>query len=629
MIGNTYSCTLCHNESAYYISFSYRELTFIGPSCLGNYLANSSKSHFLIKITEVNKVWPDQPSLLKYLNSTLKLHTESLLDSLCYLNSPQNQTSPVQLTSQYILTQSLTSNLLVSQKRSNSSAVNDSERYLYYATYSNNFLIYDVFKKSVKCIDMSNDGNRYFKNSMQLVGEYVFSMSEAYIEFKVRSEADIFHRSGRRLPKLPYQFLNKNGFALCYHRGYMYLFGGKDYSTYRNTNERLNLALNTSQKLPGMRFKRAMLSCVAIGNKIYLFRGSSKSIDLFNTYTLTFKEVQILNEEPLECHGIAFKIENMVYLITKSYIQIYNTKLFKLGQISLASQIYHSPAYSTIYHSNHLYYFNPLTRKIQSQSLSYSQSNPVLDSEDRNLRWIYIYDVSRGVLRADVKSKIVEKVIEDAGKSVNSVCSLPSGEAFILLDPNDTCMLINCSYNSIYLPGFNKRSDTCSSLYHDGNIYVFAYDLRSHLYMVSLDLETKTWSNLLEKRDLKKRYCASYVGIGDKIYILGGGNAEVDMYHITTNSYTAYIYKLSSSNAVSMVIGDEIYVIQKNTYQIFDINFELIKEGESRCPKYEVYSKYNVAFYEGKLYFINEETWLLEYFDIRNQERRAEAIQFL
>ncbi len=63
-----------------------------------------------------------------------------------------------------------------------------------------------------------------------------------------------------------------------------------------------------------------------------------------------------------------------------------------------------------------------------------------------------------------------------------------------------------------------------------------------------------------------KRRFPSCVGIGRKIYIIGGGYISIDVYDIASISYHDDIYQLDHRYAVAKFYDDRVHLISRNTY---------------------------------------------------------------
>lgn len=76
-----------------------------------------------------------------------------------------------------------------------------------------------------------------------------------------------------------------------------------------------------------MNYERSRLNPLIIKDIIYLFSGSERNVYALNTMALSFETVEFENAEECSCKAIACLIENRVYLIATTYIQIYDTSL--------------------------------------------------------------------------------------------------------------------------------------------------------------------------------------------------------------------------------------------------------------------------------------------------------------
>jgi hypothetical protein len=52
-----------------------------------------------------------------------------------------------------------------------------------------------------------------------------------------------------------------------------------------------------------------------------------------------------------------------------------------------------------------------------------------------------------------------------------------------------------------------------------------------------------------------------------------------------------------------------------------------IERGMSNCDDYDVTPASNISFYDGRIYFYNEVSTCIEYYDVKTHVRGAEAIR--
>jgi hypothetical protein len=127
--------------------------------------------------------------------------------------------------------------------------------------------------------------------------------------------------------------------------------------------------------------------------------------------------------------------------------------------------------------------------------------------------------------------------------------------------------------------------------------------------------------------ECKSRFRANCVGIGSKIYIIGGVADPIDVYDIEENSYSSTQVTVGSRFAVAIVVEERIYLIHENRYKVLNRDFEVIEEGISSQSKYEILLISNVCYYEGKVYFFDSNAGVIDSFDVRSNKREARPIQ--
>ncbi len=109
------------------------------------------------------------------------------------------------------------------------------------------------------------------------------------------------------------------------------MFGGRKFSTPLKSAYRYHFDGDYWKKLPNMNFGREMISPVLVGDEIYLFAGSFSKIDVFHTRRVSYRIARFENSERLNSSlSVASLYDDKIYLITQSYIQVYDKNLEKL-----------------------------------------------------------------------------------------------------------------------------------------------------------------------------------------------------------------------------------------------------------------------------------------------------------
>lgn len=637
MTESDFICSLCYSEAATVGCICHRDLKLIGSHCLATHISHSHISHYVIGLPLAFNLLSNPGDLAKYLSGTLnsRADTKSRNASMSKLSDEDLSSLTVQSISKpdssndlpLRIGESLVTDFQISLKNEIQLDRWHSGRYLYYTTeiHRNKLFKYDAVKNSIDCIEIQIGTTNLIP----------IEIRDVLLNFKAPGVYDFFklNPATRRFHLLSSDTIIRNYSRFLYHEDCFYFFGRFINDIPFTNAERFNFATNRLEKLRNMKYARRDLTCLGVGNRIYLFNGPSKNIEVFNTETLRYEEIEFDNSETVEGIACPLKTVDKIYLITKSYVQIYDLQFTKLHQVPSLHNVKPIIIANYIVHQNKLYYTNGIFN-IAKFDLSYSDTHTELRySNHYNRRNLYIPYGSKSSVVIDLKYKTAKLIkVNSALNNPGSYCELPNG--YLLLSYEDSWVLYNLALNSyeIYrypLEHLDLTQDQQEFIpncliYHSNYAYGFADKC-----VLKFDLEHKSCSKVLDIWNSSWRYRPCCLSIGNQIYILGGYVAEIDMFDTNTNTYHTNILPLKSKHVIAKVIDDRIYVLYGNCYQIYNKNLELIQEGTSNCADKVISSLSAVGYYDYRIYFFNKSSGFMEYHDIRTHERGVEVIEFL
>jgi hypothetical protein len=498
------------------------------------------------------------------------------------------------------------------------SIVSEIRRYIYTPLTSRKSLMqYDILFNKVKVIDITTMSRDFSTtSSCELPDGDVFLAGFLDLSF----EAYIFKIATQKIITLPRLFFPRCMITLFYYRDYVYAFGGKNH----NKPERYSLLNNSWETLPRMKYKRESLSCIGIDDKIYLFCGGYINIEIFDTITLQFTEINIDNSDTYSSESaVACRVEDKVYLLTDSLIQVYDTALNKLTQYSNTYKYQHFTINNIIYYSNSIYYYNYHTLTIEKIDISLPILEPKIYSHNPN-RYIYrTRDQSKEIYSIDLEDSTIQTFNLSTPLNRNfigtSLCVINTGEVILAGFKNPVsakCYLFSPKSNSCHRIGDLKTPRYFITLiYHDQSIYAFG-GRGSGKIMTNkaekIDVISKnSWSTLSEM--IKRRSVPSCIGVNDKIYIMGGSDSSIEIYNINTNSYQLSHISLESNYVVSVMVDDQIHIIGDKRDMILSDNLEIISNLQDKYEQDDFnFTLGNIVCYEGKIYFYNQGRKILE-----------------
>lgn len=426
--------------------------------------------------------------------------------------------------------------------------------------------------------------------------------------------------------------------SLYYYDGFVYAFGGKDdEDNWVMKCERLNLEENRWEMLPELMHSEDIVSCVGVDKNIYLFCGSNRMIDIFNIETLRFDEMKIENSETVDCCGLSYLFKDRIYLITHSYIQVYDLTLSKLQQYTNSSQHHRYTTTNTILHNNSFHFYNFNLESIQKERIPLLGQTPrciKYDTKNFASRYIYRQNTNTSILlRLDLHSETIEAI--DLSSTLTqefsgtSVCMLPSGEVFIagFRDPvTGACYIYNpITQDCRRLRDMQIPRYFICLVYHNNFVYSFGGEIENGEITTDaerFDIEKGKWMGIAKM--IKARNSASCVGIENRIFIFGGGKDSVEVYDIKKNYYNLIKMNLYV-DCVAVKICDLIYVIGDG-FKILNKDFKILHEIEHKQKENSTYSIGNVGVYKGCVYFYNQDLRLYERFYALAGERTIVAI---
>jgi hypothetical protein len=564
------------------------------------------------KNDEMNRLIDNQKSL----NGQIEKLTEACRES-------ENKINELNFTIQSLQQDHYSDKIITSKGR----------RYVYTPFNASKSLIqYDIQSEKAKIIDIPTLPKNFnatssceLPNGDVLLAGFTNKMSNEAVIYKIATQEII------TLPPLSYP---RSFVGLFYYRGYVYAFGGKN----SNRAERYSLETYSLQTLPNMKYKRSTLSCVGIDDKIYLFKGGYNNIEIFNTTTLQFAEFNLDSSDTNSSGlGIAYRVDDRVYLLTDNLIQVYDTSLNKLTQYSSTYKYIHYSIHNIIQYNNSIYYYNHYTCTIERIDTTLPILEPQHYSHNTH-RYIYkTRENTKKIHRVDLEHSTIESIDLSTGLNRNfdctSVCVMNNGDVIMAGFDNPVsgeCYIFSpISKSCTRLPDLNTPRYNTTLLYHNDSVYVFGGRDSADITIKKAEkidiISINSWTILPDM--IQSRSIPSCIGVNNYIYIMGGDADSIEIYNINTNSYQLSQIPLNSNYVVTAMIDDQVHIIGRKNYKILTNNLEIVSDLQDKYDgDYLTYTKGNTVYYEGKIYFYNRGRLILERVNPTNFEREVQLI---
>jgi hypothetical protein len=350
------------------------------------------------------------------------------------------------------------------------------KRYIYVPTFDSTLIQYDIQTERVEFIKFPILSNVYIYNSScELPNGDVFLISFRDIN---NSKAYLYKVVTQECIILPFLKYPRYLISLYYYRDYVFAFGG----TNSNIAERYSLSNGSWETLPNMKYERDCISCVGVNDKIYLFSGGYNSIEVFDTNTLEFQEIQYDNSDTnASGYGVAFRVDDRVYLLTDNLTQVYDTSLNKISQFTNTYKNRHYTIHNIVQYKEYIYYYNYDLYNIEKIDINFTILEPQPYSNTTN-RYIYkLRNSTKNFHRLDLEYNTIESI--DLSTTLNrsfdctSLCVTDNGEVVIagFDDPvSGECYLYSPSNNSCTrLPDLITPRCSPTLIYHNNYVYAF------------------------------------------------------------------------------------------------------------------------------------------------------------
>lgn len=515
-----------------------------------------------------------------------------------------------------------------------------SEEFLYIPKQDSKYLIKFNFISSTFQLLSFESMNRNFNHTSTCKMPDGSIISAGYYD-PVSSEVYLLNPHSQESIPLPGLSSPRYLLKLFYHSGYVYAFGGKNTENQIvSTAERLNLSNNNWEPLPDMKYSNRGISCISIKDKIYLFCGFNRYLDVFNPLTLQFEEDNIDNSEPIECDGVAGICGDKIYLQTSSLIQVYDLKLNKLAEYYNSSQYARFSLTNVIQHQDSIFYHNfykEAIMQICTSNLDFSLRYSHNTSKNADNRFIYTpnngtyellqFDIHNNTLKAFNLESHLHSTLLGTG-----ICMLPDGQLFIAGFSNPVS---GACY--IYNPIINKCR-RLSDMPTPRSFLTLVY-CKNFIFAIGGEEKYNKTSKALEKFDLAKekwkvmsgmikpRVASSCVVVENKIYIMGGSEGDVEIYDIKFSLHRSRKVKVHPFS-VCFRINERIFVIEDRYYKVYGLDlkkFDHMKIKNFECERSIVLG--NLVIYEDSVYFYNELIRMYEKLNFRSGERTALVIK--
>lgn len=173
----------------------------------------------------------------------------------------------------------------------------------------------------------------------------------------------------------------------------------------------------------------------------------------------------------------------------------------------------------------------------------------------------------------------------------SAYCLLPNGDIFIVSVSNNRCLcfVYNLHYSRQTCFGpLNTVRDQMTLYYYRDYIYalggyqtsetaVSPGSLKAMKVAERFNIADNKWEILPDM--IEARVAPSVVGIGDSIFVLGGGgNAE--KYDLITEKFIKFSFSVPCTHFITFLYNDSVYLLFKEKVRICTQSFEIVEEKE-------------------------------------------------
>lgn len=447
----------------------------------------------------------------------------------------------------------------------------------------------------------------------------------------ISSEAYIMRVNTWSCIKIPSLEVGRFYIKLYYYSEYVYAFGGRDERASVKTVERFSLNSFTWERMQDMKVARNCCACVGIVDKIYIFGGGARSIEVFDIETCKFRMMQL----PLDnYYVITAQFDDKIFIIGKNSLRILNFSLETIeSHRNLSFSLPYSIHNSLIHNGNLIYYNYYLNNLIQhnlyeSQSLMKAHESPLNRKEyeciyrpRENTKILYSYNP---FLKRQHEIDLSSSLIRDFSSSSSAL--LPNGdvflagfsnpvssEAYIYRSSEGVCDKIESMNVARYFLGLAYHREFVYAIggSNCGNMLasVERYNINSRLWEVCQDL-------------YHARNCCGAVGVENKVFIFGGGHQAIEELNLQTMKIRLTSVYTRSFDCIGFVREDEICIIGDSSVRVFDLDLKIITEYKELWNQV-TYTTNNIVVKDGNCVFYNEELNNLEKVKLQKLERKV------
>jgi hypothetical protein len=423
----------------------------------------------------------------------------------------------------------------------------------------------------------------------------------------------------------------------CY-KDYVYAFGGNMGNKPVSHAERYSLRNNRWEPLSDMRFKRTSISCVGLNDKIYLFTGKISNIEVLNISNCTFDTLKFKSVKFPPCQfGIAHALDNQIYLISDTHIQVYDTSFKRILKKPMPLKHTHYTINNIVSHNNHIFYYNFHQNTLEKVNISSLSNNPAVPIPKDQLKARYLYSTisnTPDIQQFDVKHKSIKTICirpdSDFKFHETELCNLPEGRVFITdyHEGVSRCFIYDTISTAFTdLTRLDRPRQAMGIVYHDRIVYLFGGRVKASRlkYAERIDTERRA-RNTLNNLGHSREY-PNCLAINNSIYIIGGGDTTIEIYNISTNSYTSIHNFINIDNVVSFCVGSLIYIVGDNYHKIMNNQHEVLQQNENSWEgSYPIQRAGSIVIYKDSAYYFNSQLKVFESCDLRRIRRRVEFI---
>jgi hypothetical protein len=617
------SCYLCTSEKAIASCICFKEIKYIGASCVSKHLTSNITSHVLTNLSLA-------PIFTIPTSSQITI-TPSLKYSL-YFSSPTPTSTPSLISSslpsrfiQDLQSFSYIQSSILKTLHNLSPSSNYGKRLYYIHSNAREIISYNSYTKTITKICPSQSNSTFFITAVCEMPSGDLILCGFYFQYE--GIIYLYNRSAQSIRKLT-SYLTLNAMKnVLYHSGFIYLFRKIHPYSGRPTAERYNININTWERMPNIS-NGIIYGIVPVSfQKIYAFFGGSW-VNVLDTRTKEYRSIRFNNAETSPDLGFVCRKDAYIYILSKNFMQVFDLRLRNLFSISIESKNSYYSYYTPAITSSSIYFYNISTDAIYRLDTSllspYNKPRTLAHyAANFNSRYIYSTPTKSSILfRFDTKKKTATKfsLSEDIFSIYDrlSICPLPSGEIMITsMLSVDSYLLDPSTFIFTKLKKMKRPRRDVGIVYANGYVYTFGGLTRDLTdFAERFSLEIKKWE--VRNSMICLRVKPACVEINNRIFIICGESNTMEVYDIERDCYRLADIVLEYNYAVAGVIDDRVHIIFSDFYKVIDRDLDIAQQGKlSYCNNHDIYAMGNTVIRDHTIYFYNNLTNWIEFVNFK------------